>query len=315
MGRMLETLKLGEGRRAPLAISKPVDTTPVQDCVVDWEIGGEVPYIEVGGPNKKVELSPCLLKHPAQNVPQPPHLPTEKVPPVAAKAGTVYLTEAKPMTAAFEPWPAPMPTPFNLSADIVAFHQPEHPASKEYAVLLNSLCASLKADAPNVLLFVGMKPHVGASTVLLNLAATAAMQKKSRVIVVDARAGLAERLGHTACVGLAEVLGGTLALEQAIVKTGIASLHLLPAGAKQGPHASGAMAWLLAWLRERYDLVLVHGPTMDDPQAGCVHVPHASGVYLVLPQGEASAASKGIAQSISGMGGRLSGLIHTHFEM
>ncbi len=58
MGRMLETFKLGEGRRAPLAISKPPDAMPVQDCVVDWEIGAEVPYVEVGGPGKKVELSP-----------------------------------------------------------------------------------------------------------------------------------------------------------------------------------------------------------------------------------------------------------------
>ena len=73
MGRMLETFKLGEGRRSPLALSKPADAAPAQDCVVDWEIGAEVPFVEVGGPNKKIELSPGLLQHPAQVTPQPLH--------------------------------------------------------------------------------------------------------------------------------------------------------------------------------------------------------------------------------------------------
>src|ERR1017187_8636547 len=108
MGRMLETMKLGEGRRVPLAISKPAEGTPVQDCVVDWEIGEEVPYVEVGGPGKKVELSPGLLKHAPKAAPQPPHLTVESAP-IAAKPKAVNLTETKPMTAAFEPWPSPAP--------------------------------------------------------------------------------------------------------------------------------------------------------------------------------------------------------------
>src|SRR5439155_25880559 len=103
MGRMLDTLKLGEGRRGPLPVAKPGDAAPAQDCVVDWEISEEVPFVEVGGPNKKVELSPGLMmKHPPQALPQAPHLPLEPSKPQAFK-----LTETKPMTAAFEAWPAP----------------------------------------------------------------------------------------------------------------------------------------------------------------------------------------------------------------
>ena len=62
MGRMLETFKHGEGRRSPLTVGKPAGEAPVQDCVVDWEIGAEVPYVEVGGADKKIELSPGLMK-------------------------------------------------------------------------------------------------------------------------------------------------------------------------------------------------------------------------------------------------------------
>jgi hypothetical protein len=129
MGRMLETMKLGEARRTPLAIGKPVDDPPVQDCVVDWEIGEEVPYVEVGGPNKKVELSPGLLKHPAQAAPQPPHMPIEPAP-AATKLNAVNLTEVKPMTAVYAPWPGPTPPPLSVSAEVIAYHQPDHASSK-----------------------------------------------------------------------------------------------------------------------------------------------------------------------------------------
>jgi hypothetical protein len=44
-----------------------------------------------------------------------------------------------------------------------------------------------------------------------------------------------------------------------------------------------------------------------------MHAPHANGIHLVLPRGEAGNAH--MAQSISRMGGRLCGLIHTHFEV
>lgn len=313
MGRMLETLKLGEGRRTPLPVSKAADVAPVQDCVVDWEIGAEVPFVEVGGPNKKVELSPGLLKHPPQPVPQAPHLPVETVP--AAKKKVVELTETAPLTAAFEPWPAPTMTTLGISREIVAYHQPEHAASRQYAALLDAMCRGLRADAANVLLLIGLRPEVGACTVLLNLAACAALEQ-TRVVVVDAGQGdLASKLGHAAHASFLEVIAGTAALEQAIVKTGIDRLHLLPIGATdKNPLTSQAMAWLMAWLRERYELIFIAGPMLEDANLA-LQVPQADGIYLVLPQGEPAAIARGIAPGIARMGGRLSGLIHTHFEV
>ena len=323
MGRMLDTLKQGEGRRVPIAISKPAGDAPVLDCVTDWEIAEEVPFVEVGGPNKKVELSPGLMKHAAQASPSAfggPHLPREK-PSVASKPLAVNLTPTKPMAAAFEPWPGATPTPLGISAEIIAYHQPDHAATKEYALLLQTLRGGLKAVGPNVLLLVGLKPHVGASTVLLNLAVIAAREQKTRVLLVDAnsqRASLSQRLGLGACAGLLDVIEGTLALEQSIVKTGIAALHLLPAGTPSKtprPLGAEAMAWLINWLRERYDLVFIDGPTIENAADLAVQVPHADGIYLVLPQGETASVNKGIAQTISRLGGRLCGLIHTHFEV
>ena len=314
MGRMLETLKHGELRRGLPTAEKPAPEVPAQDCVVDWEIGEEVPFIEVGGPNKKVELSPGLLAHPAQVVPQRPHHAVEPAI-VAPKPASVKLTPAVPMSVAYEAYPSTPTVSSAISAEIIAYHQPDHAASKQYANLLDTLLHGVKG--PSVLLFVGVKPNVGASTVILNLATIAAQQKKLRVAVVEGNgkhAGLTQRMGHTNRAGLDDVLTGSLGLEQAMVRTAITPLHLLPAGAKQLAISDAAFAWLCTWLRDRYDLVLIDGPTLDEPAALTVQAPHAQAIYLVLPKGE-SMPDKSAAQSIHCLGGRLCGLIHTHVEL
>jgi Mrp family chromosome partitioning ATPase len=309
MGRMLQTLKHGDGRRVLPASDAALPDAAVQDTVVDWEIAEEVPFVEVGGPNKKIELSPSLLSHPAQRSPQPPHHPVE----IAAKPKTVHLTPAQPMGVAFQSLSAPTTAAGQVSADVVAYHQPEHATSKEYAHLLDAMLAMTKANG--VLMLVGVKPNVGASTVLLNLAAIAAQAKKLRVALVETniKQAMAQRLGVSSSRGLDDVLAGSLAMEQALAKTPIAALDVLPAGNKCGVLTSEAVAWVCAWLRERFDLVLIDGPTLDDAAALTVLLPHTHGVYLVLPQGDSS--GKGLAHSINRLGGQVCGLIHTHFEM
>ena len=116
------------------------------------------------------------------------------------------------MTVAYEAWPNPAPA--GISTEIIAFHQPEHPASKEYAKLLDAMLQPLQTIKGTVLLIVGRKPRVGASTVLLNLAVGHALKQKLRVIVVDANVqggGLAHRLGEVELTGLAEVMEGAVA--------------------------------------------------------------------------------------------------------
>jgi Mrp family chromosome partitioning ATPase len=257
------------------------------------------------------------MKHPPQPMPKAPHIAVETAP--AAKSLTVELSTIKPMTARFEPWPAPAPTPLGISSEIVAYHQPDHPASKAYASLLEAMRAALRTDESSVLLLTGLKPHVGVSTVLLNLAVCAARAQKLRIVVVDAnlhQPDLAKRLGHAGTAGLMEVIEGTLALEHAVVSTGVDALHVLSAGMPVKMHhplSTEAMAWLIAWLRERFDLILIDGSTIDDTASLAVQVPHADAVYLVAPHGET--VNKGIAQTIGRLGGRLCGLIHTHLEI
>src|SRR5579864_3215758 len=184
MGRTLDTLRQPDLQRPVRSAmpAMPAGEAPPAECVVDWSLQEQVPYIEVGGPGKGVELSPLLVAHPAQAKVQPPHphlgkaLASAKAPEAVAAAAkpapAVNLTDAQPMTVAFEAWPGPH-SAGGIAPDVIAYHQPEHPVSKEYAVLLDRMMQGL-GSGPRVLMFNGLARRVGTTTVLLNLAAVAA---------------------------------------------------------------------------------------------------------------------------------------------
>jgi Mrp family chromosome partitioning ATPase len=289
-----------------------------EECVVDWTLQTEVPFIEVGGPGKTVEVSPLLVKHPAQAKVQPPHPPMSKGLGTPKAVPVVNLTEARPMGVAFEAWPGPSASP-GVSAEVIAHHQPDHPVSKEYAALFEKMLQGHAGPGPHVLILSGLRPHVGTSTVLLNLAVAAARLRR-RVVAVDAnlsQPSLAARLGHMGPAGVQDVVAGSLAIGQAVAATAVPALHVLPAGGpvqKNAPLAAEAVTWLTAWLRERFDVILIDGPCVEQAADLAMLVPSADGIYLVLPQGETDPVMRGVATAIARMGGRLRGLIHTHFE-
>jgi Mrp family chromosome partitioning ATPase len=312
MGRVLDTLRQGEGVRAAAGRTAPAGG-PSEACVVEWTLDeGEVPFVEVGGPGKKVELSPSLVHHhPPQAKVQPPHTAVEKA------AVTVSLSEPRPMAVSYEPWPLTADT-FSITPELIAYHQPEHAISQEYAALCAKMLASLPGGACQVLLLVGVRPGVGTTTVLLNLAVTAARSAERRVALLDAhwsRPALAARLGYAAAGGMHEVLGGSLALDQAVLQTPLPSLRVCPAGAiKPGAAlAPESATWLLAWMRARYDVVLIDGPSLEETAAVAARAPACDGMYLVLAQ-SATPTDRSLLQSVPRLGGRLRGLIHTRFQ-
>jgi Mrp family chromosome partitioning ATPase len=316
MGRTLETLKQGESPRTASPGSATPAEPPPHKCVLDWTLQEEVPFVEVGGPGKNIELSPSLIKHPPQPSRQPPHPAMGKAAAGVSMMPAVNLNETRPMAVTFEPWPG-LAGPAAMAPEIIAFHAPEHRVSKEYTALFDKLAQGLPGPGPHVLLFYGHKPGVGTSTVLLNLAVVAARIRR-RVVVVDVnlqRPALAARLGHSGAVGLCDVLGGSLALNQAVLPTAMPTLHLVPAGSlgtKSSPLTPEAIAWTVAWLRERYDLILLDGPSIEEAADLAVLAPSAAAIYLVVPQSEA--INRDVALILSRMGGRLRGMIHTHFE-
>lgn len=343
MGRMLDSLKFMDSLKAKDSHffedsleRDPTPMAPVQDDAAP-ESALDVPFIEVG-PNKSFDGSPQVLAakapkatgavstpagnialvHPPQPT-QPPHqIPAAtavKEKPIVLQPG---LNEPKPMQVAFEAWPTAMMVGGSIAPEVIVHHQPEHAISKQYDALLGTMLDGVKVKPP-VLLFTGGKAMVGATTVLLNLAVSAARGQRGDIIVVDGhlkKPGLAGRLGLAPAAGIQEVLNGKLALEQAIVKTPISHLHLLPAQMGNDTALSlDAARWMMSWLKGRFDLVLIDGPGADAGPDLAPLIAASDGMYLVLPQGENPAVQRSLAQSLSTLGGRLRGVVHTHLEM
>lgn len=309
MGRTLESLRQVEGQRnghdKPAASSSthapPAQATALEDDYL---------YIEVGGPGKQVDGSPAVL---AASIPQK-HAP---VPKIELRATTT--TPAQPSTLAvdFEPWSQPIPTHGLPDPEVICYHQPDHPASKQYAGLLERMLATLADGKSPVLLMAGLSGRSGTSTVLLNLAFTACLQRKQRVVVVDAnlrQPALADRLAVAPIAGLNEVLVGAAALDAGLGKTLYPLLHILPA--KTTPHAgevlaTDALRWLMLRLRERFDLILVDGPHLGDHPELPALMTSCDGLFLVMKQTMVEPADKPkLAKILSRLGNSLKGLIH-----
>lgn len=319
MARMLDILKKGDGARPVTLPLAGVKSPAADDCVLDWAVAEtQVPFIEVGGPGKMVEGSAEVMatQHPPQPK-QPPHPPTSQA--LASSTVLAQLTQAKPLTVAFEPWTGPSAGSTGIAPEIIAYHQPGHVISKQYLELWNTMVAGLAGIACPTMLLTGLRSQVGATTVLVNLAVTGAAQKW-RVAVVDAQprqAGIAARLGIKPELGLLDVIAGQAALEQTMVKTLVPSLHALPMAQRRDDVAltPDAVGWLIGRLRERFDAVLIDGPSLPEAGALAALAPCCDAVFLVAPQGEAKSLPREALLTIARLGGKLRGLLHTHVEV
>src|SRR5262249_30976321 len=107
---------------------------------------GEVPFIEVGGRGTPVDASPCVLAAtPKVGFPAVRFDPVKK-PPAA-------LVEAAASVVTFRPLTVEPPTE-RLAGELVTFHRPDSPISKQYGALVRELDGQLLAETPAVLVFV-----------------------------------------------------------------------------------------------------------------------------------------------------------------
>jgi Mrp family chromosome partitioning ATPase len=178
-----------------------------------------------------------------------------------------------------------------MAAELVAFHQPDHPASQQYRDLLSGLLAQYPSGWGQVLLFTSPAPWGGTTTVLLNLAVTAARQEGRRVAVVDAnfrRPALGERLGLGPAPGLREVLSGTVPLAQALQETAQKNLWALMAGrSEHGPDGRLPLDWLmptLRQLRQQFNLVFVDAASWNEGSEVSALAATSDAVYMVIHQ-------------------------------
>jgi Mrp family chromosome partitioning ATPase len=298
MGRMLEALRHAETETSQAEAPRDEATDgPQLQVVAADEPAEEMPYIEVGGKGKAVEGSPSVLAAPA--------------PRTAARAPA--LAARGPLTVTFQPCPA-APAP-RMAPEVIAYHQPGHAVSKQYRALLDQILPESADEAGRVLLFTALAPAAGVTTALLNLAVSACAAARA-VVVVDVnrkRPGLAARVGLPAGPGLSDLLVGSAALDQAVRATAQERLHVLTAGsapARGGALSAEAVRWAVAWLRQRFGLVLLDGPAWEGDPDQAALVGASDRVLFVLEQADADRPEvRAATRAVARLGGQLGGLV------
>jgi Mrp family chromosome partitioning ATPase len=302
MGRTFEVLggrvrKANGAESAPVPIPAPEPAEPTGPVLVpmtqdDLPADDDgVPHVEVGGPRTKTPAGPQLL-------------PPRTVSPIAAPEVVFQLLPNEIRPAAGPP-----------SADLIAYHRPDHPAARQYRLLADGIAAQHPAARPPVLLFTSTSARTAGTSTVANLAVTRASDGYGRVLVVEAERGpgsSAERFGVPTVPGVRELLARGVPLTLAIHRTAVEGVYLMPAGkATVGTDEMARLPAILDQLRARYDWILIDAPPWGT-YALNDWVAASDSVYLVIRPDEwdsphADVAHEGIARA----GGRLRGCVTT----
>lgn len=251
----------------------------------------EIPFIEIG-PRRHVIASAGVLAvdPPAPALPRPHG--------VAFRSLTKQAPRAK------------------FAAGLVAYHAPDGAEAAAFRDLLPTVleAARLKNASGRILLFTSVRGGIGATTVLLNLAISAAAQGR-RVAVVDAnlrRPAVAAMVDLPLAPGLAEVLLGECNLAEAVRPTGQENLFVLSSGAPAALWADTAtLRGLVEALAASHDLVLLDGPVWDG-RASALLAAVSEVVFLVAPADEAEGPpTSELLVALPGKGVPLAGCVLT----
>ncbi|HEV3118778.1 MAG TPA: hypothetical protein VGY58_17135 [Gemmataceae bacterium] len=319
MARMREVLWKVDGAHPPCAEPAPGPssaTVPIARAAEEED----VPFIEVGGPQKLVEGSPSVMaartglvgvnkivSAPAQGAAAPAT--------AAAEAKSVVKLAFRPLV---QMEMALAPPTERFAKDLAAFHQPEGALGEQYRGLVRDLTAQATPVRPHVLLVAPATSANDVTVLVLNVAITKAREGNVSVVVVDAglqQPALAQLLGMPESPGLCDVLSGTKSLQRAVRETGLAGLHALTAGKladdAHGFLAGDAMRAVVRHLRSHYGWVAIRAPVWDGRPdlvaLGCA----CDAAYLVLGEAEArNPVVQELLRVIPGQGIPLRGCIY-----
>ena len=259
------------------------------------------------------------------------------------EVGPQRFFEASADVLAATPAPSALPKPHNtllrslvptspkrgLAPELVAYHAPGQPSSARYGDLLASLLEAgrIRAGATcRTLLLSAARSGIGTTTVLLNLAISAARQDL-RVVVVDAnlrRPAIADRLALPPSPGLTDVLAGEVGLEDALQATAQKNLFALTAGSPTALLADEtSIRDVIRKLAADHDLVLIDGPRIEQPlsaagrawdsRAVSLLASVSQAMYLVVPTAESeSDATRELTAGLAARALPLAGCIVTN---
>jgi protein-tyrosine kinase len=142
---------------------------------------------------------------------------------------------------------------------IVCITEPNSPVAEQYKRLRARVLMATKEAFHNTIMVTSSNPGEGKSVTALNLAVAIAGAYDHTVLLVDAdlrNPSICRYLGLTPKYGLGDCLAGKVDISDAIIKTGIGKLAVLPAG-KPSEHSAEAlssekMKRLVTEMKDRY---------------------------------------------------------------
>jgi hypothetical protein len=304
MARMLAALRKTERQPPPpeTILLAPVCASE-DDVSVEPVSTEEIPFIEVGGRGSPLDASPSVLAATPKFA-----SPIIRFQPVATPQPPVLAVETA--VVAFRPVNIEPPSE-RFAAELVTFHKPDDPVTRQFRVLVRELEGTLLTEAPAVLVFVTASAVPTAIDAVLNAAIVAAAER--RVIVTESvPSGVAERLGLRAFPGLADVVAHRITLVRAVQPSGLGQLDVLTAGRiteDDPPPSAAAIRTVLAALRGRGERIYVCAPA-GEPAALQPWLLECDSAYLILPTADADAPrGKELMRQIRKLGGPLQGCI------
>ncbi len=178
--------------------------------------------------------------------------------------------------------------PMLLDPSLCSWYWPKSKESESYRGVRTALYFSTRGEGCKVIQITSPNAGDGKSTLAANLAISIAQSGK-RVLLVDAdlrRPRVDKLFGVANRIGFSSVLEGVAEPPEVIQTTAVSGLSIIPCGALPSNPAelltSPRLAEMLAWMRDRYDYVLVDTPPLLAVTDPGVVGPQVDGVILTL---------------------------------
>ena len=184
-------------------------------------------------------------------------------------------------------------SPARVEPHLIAVSQPRSAYTEQYRGLRTRILEAGERMQMRAIVVTSAGIAEGKTLTALNLAWLLAQTEGIRALVIDSdlrRPCATDYLGIDAAVGLSEVLGGQVRLEDAIVRLEPAGLHLLPGGRPRDDVAellSGpSYSRLLTEVRRMFDYIIIDAPPLGIFTDANVLMSRADGGLLVVRAGK-----------------------------
>lgn len=156
-----------------------------------------------------------------------------------------------------------------ISKKIVTYHNPASPITEQFRVLRTHACSSEKSRNIKTMAITSSANGEGKSVAAVNLSVVMAQDFGKPVLLIDCnmrKPAVSSLLGLAGGRGLADVLSGAAQLKDALLKTDVANLTVLPAGqVSANPNellASDKMKEILAEAKTQFEIIVLDTPAV-----------------------------------------------------